>query len=1347
MQRHFAGTSKVREQNRVPLNSLMFPSVSLVSTLAVFATMLVNGWGHVSVHGAESGDSSGAKVTYQLPMDGPLPKTYQVTLAITDADNPDWVISTFVAAAVRTVTAENQGRFTEFWNGLDDNFMPVPAGEYGVKGIYMPAEKWDVTGEYRGIIPQYIGSPTSWNPDHTEDRKRLWQAGNPKGLLRDVATSLDGKAVVYHDYLENNLNAFLFDLTKPIGHAAGIKSYPSGGAAGGQAVATDGTDVWAFSDNGTPDFIHRGEGKFGYGRGRWRRNVYPVEQVVRDLAVRKFGDRPRLFVVQPGTEDNGNGRLIVLDGYSSEELFETAFKEPRAVTLSAEQAFVLHRDGDSWAISRLRLGRDGVPQVSSHSVLKLSSELEPHDLSRDTAGRFYVSLPTQNQVVRLDEDGRIALRLGSEGQQKPGSYDPNIFMSPHRLAMWTDDEGHDRLLVLEYEGANRLSEWSLDGKLLRRWIPTQSHSHLGSVAYDPDRPNQIYVTGNAGGLVRYNVDFEGGPWTVDAVWPDICQRSDRWPGGVQRIEIKKHNERKYLVCCDSTKRDFGVIVYRQDGDNWVLSAGLIPDPNISNSKRKFVEGWWWHDADGEGDLDVEEYENNPAKLPRQPGYWGEKWLDDLSLIFRMRGEPQLMRLAPRSFDEHGNPIFHGDDWEMLLTDPIYEAKQKGQTLPATRGGNEVAEGFSTWGLPDGSLDRGFYVPVRGDTKSANHGLENKLIHYEPDGNGGYRLKWRVGRAAFATAEPGETYSQMQAWAPLGGLIGVNDSSYSTVHLYTSDGLYVTSVLPDDRVHGRSKLGAYFQPGEHFLNGFPFAHGETGQVYLSIGKTTPVLYRLDGWTRNGSPVRRLKDVSPTVTLRPKQIAKTPTRAVAMRGGLGTAPYAKFRPFAGDVAMDGSIQGWTQTQPITYSGDSQGKQRTEIHGLYDRDNHYLRMHVRKSSEFVPQDLHPLNRVFTHDRESDVVSFYMQCNPDPPAKYPAVGRRGDVRFVFTMGKNEEGKVVPAALAMHPVWLGNGQGKAMSYGSLVGEAPFEHVAPADEVRLSGRIDEDNKGFVIVATIPRSALPNTVPEFRSGLRTFINFSTTLGGHNKFWWANTDGSANIITQDEPSEAGLYPGSWAPLELEGFTNGVPVRRWLTLGPWGGPELQDPSLKAQDGSFKDIQDKNKKARIRAILGQRRYPPDLEPLDFNATYEGPLTGNYRDRKRRIFGEATLRWTTQEIPSSKKPVLELGPSSQLHYAVTWIHVPEQMELDATFYLGEFIVSSIHIGDEEVVRTKRDVNPPVKKRITLQKGWNRIFYRGHSAMYDNVIGLVLDSEDKDKLWNISFSAMPPESEDTKASN
>lgn len=42
---------------------------------------------------SEAPATSGVPVAYQLPIDGPLPRTYRVTLAIVDSKNPDWIVS------------------------------------------------------------------------------------------------------------------------------------------------------------------------------------------------------------------------------------------------------------------------------------------------------------------------------------------------------------------------------------------------------------------------------------------------------------------------------------------------------------------------------------------------------------------------------------------------------------------------------------------------------------------------------------------------------------------------------------------------------------------------------------------------------------------------------------------------------------------------------------------------------------------------------------------------------------------------------------------------------------------------------------------------------------------------------------------------------------------------------------------------------------------------------------------------------------------------------------------------------------------------------------------------------
>jgi hypothetical protein len=230
---------------------------------------------------AEAAEIAPAAVSYSLPTDGPLPKTYRVTLASTAPDNPDWIVSTFVAGAVRTVTAENQGKFTESWDGLDENYMPVPPGSYGVKGIYMPAREWKITGEHHSLIPKLVtGAGDSWYPTRDQDDKYPWLWGCGEGPMMDISVAPadsghPGIAAIFHNYHECANNPLLLDLNKPIGYDQLLAGYQSGGAAGGWATATDGELVWCLCDNGGIPFLYRADMKpFGKGRSHFRRDVY-----------------------------------------------------------------------------------------------------------------------------------------------------------------------------------------------------------------------------------------------------------------------------------------------------------------------------------------------------------------------------------------------------------------------------------------------------------------------------------------------------------------------------------------------------------------------------------------------------------------------------------------------------------------------------------------------------------------------------------------------------------------------------------------------------------------------------------------------------------------------------------------------------------------------------------------------------------------------------------------------------------------------------------------------------------------------------------------------------------------
>ena len=237
-------------------------------------------------------------VSYDLPTDGPLPRTYLVTLAIVDPKNTNWILSTFVTGAARTVTPENKGHFTETWDGLDENFMPLPPGEYAVKGIYMPAKKWAIDDDWHAITPKFAEEVSAWHPDPDAKNPEKLFGGDPcLSPMRDVAVGPNGIAVFHYQYLENGLGTPMVDLKKPIGYDQFVKAFPSGGAAGGTSVATDGESAWAFSTDGGPRFVYRTDGRsFGISPDCNRANAYRPEGYVTAMAAWKDAATGKSYV-------------------------------------------------------------------------------------------------------------------------------------------------------------------------------------------------------------------------------------------------------------------------------------------------------------------------------------------------------------------------------------------------------------------------------------------------------------------------------------------------------------------------------------------------------------------------------------------------------------------------------------------------------------------------------------------------------------------------------------------------------------------------------------------------------------------------------------------------------------------------------------------------------------------------------------------------------------------------------------------------------------------------------------------------------------------------------------------
>lgn len=1264
-------------------------------------------------------EPAGAQIAYRLPADGPLPRTWRVTLAITDAKQPDWIISQFAAGVVRTVTTENGGRFVETWNGLDDNFMPVPAGTYGVKGICMPAEQW-LDGEYHSVTPRFVGGVSDWLPAPA-DAGRLGEPfhGDPvNSPIGTVAVSPEGIAVFYYQYLENGLSNPLIDLRRPQGPGQFLRSFGSGGAGGGDATCTDGETVWSYSGDGG-SHVYRADGKtFGSSPRAMRKNGYQPDGLVTAMAAWRADGTTTVYIAQRGRlVQRGEHHWVegpepldvvtVHAGEGGKILATVPLARPRDLKARNGRLYALHGAGDGFAVSSVALAA-GLPDGAWQPLLALPAAMDPGGIAVDGSGRIYVSEPAANRVHQFAVDGKRLRSYGKLAVQRPGDYDRETFMRPDKLAAWTDAQGKDRLLVVEKAGPCRVSEWGADGALLREFPSLQTPANDGWTV-DPADPSQAYITGFGGWLTRYAIDYDTGRFAANAVWPEVGT-DPRLPG-FSHVRMVRVQGRPYLAC--SPRGQYAI--YRLDGDRWRLAAGIIRKVQAKGPPQFAA----WRDADGDGA--VQETETTSLELPGHIlRYHGEQVGEDLALLAIGMGGRDVWRLPVARFDGRGIPEF--GPWQRIITDPVFAARAAG-TATALFGGNELTDNFnSDWAQCDGTPERGFWVTARGGPNfSANGGAQQKVSAYVPDGKGGMRLRWRVGRAALTgIPAPGETVGAIHIRAPINGLLPVIDQSRCGVLLYNQDGLYVDTLFPP----GGSRLGMYALPGE-FFSGMVYPDPKSGAILIGVGKDTPLVFRCEGWSLRDNPVRALPELQRTVDLALAQIASPPEIALSVRGGAGAARLARFAPAFGGVEHDGSLDGWEQCDPVVFQAD---KERTvEVRCLYDPEHLHLRVHARTGSAFAPRPLQPIERVFTHDRAGDAVSFYIQGDPLARPSGPAGGRPGDVRVVLGLFE-DRGRPRPAAVGFHPAWTGPGA-SPQSYRTPVGAAAFAHVGELAGAVLGGAADVDGKGYVVSVSIPRSAIPG-LPRLSPSLRTTVDFEATFGGHAKFWWSDTDGSASRETFDEPSEARLYPGAWAPVEFAApGSDGLVLRNWLVCGPFGGPGAEafnwDPPGKMKD-------------EVRAFYERATYPPDAGSFDVAATFGGAQIAGYWKDPREV------RWQPADVADLDARVHFGKGGAQVWYASAWIRAAAETPVRLTIHgmpqsrIRLSLDGATLFDDSAKDATARNAWLTASVPATLTPGWHRLQLRTYAWGYGSAKAGVAVSAAPELLWGLRCSGRPP---------
>jgi len=245
-----------------------------------------------------------------------------------------------------------------------------------------------------------------------------------------------------------------------------------------------------------------------------------------------------------------------------------------------------------------------------------------------------------------------------------------------------------------------------------------------------------------------------------------------------------------------------------------------------------------------------------------------------------------------------------------------------------------------------------------------------------------------------------------------------------------------------------------------------------------------------------------------------------------------------------------------------------------------------------------------------------------------------------------------------------------------------------------------------------------------------VNFDANLGGHDRFWWANSDGSASTETYDEPSEARLYPGSWAPARFASLEQGVVAKHWMILGPFGGPQAANFSNDPRD-----------KQPVIDFFEQASYPPDNNVVNPTEKFTGEQISGFWGAPREI---GWCKATVADLDTRVK----IADGGQLWYGATWVYAPTAVEVDINFgghnmtYIRWFINGeSLDITDKEYVRSEtaetHGAYRYAPRTVQLKAGWNQFNFRAYCVGYPPFrIGLIINAKES-ILWNLKLSGTP----------
>ena len=807
-------------------------------------------------------------------------------------------------------------------------------------------------------------------------------------------------------------------------------------------------------------------------------------------------------------------QLLFIDIKTAKAIGTAQVNKPRGLAFDAKGALLILSDH-----RLLKLNSISDPAKLGSPQTVVDTQLEaPVGVTTDTEGKIYISDGGKsNQIKTFTAAGKFIMAIGNAGVSKAGPYDPLHMNSPAGITI----DSKNQLWVTEHDYLpKRVSVWSLDGKLIRAFYGPPKYAGGGKL--DPVDKTKYYYAEQGDGAMEFKLDWQKGEYKL------VNILSRKMPGDLNlafrssqpETPIYYKGKRYFTDSYNSSPtggNQVSFVFTEHNGtiqpaaamgsaEYWDVLKGDEFKPfwpagvNLTAKTQPAIAFFIWTDLNGDAKVQPNEVVFKKATVN------GVTVAPDLSFCIA-QVDGNAMQFSPAGFTASGAPVYQFDQGKVLV---------KGVQLQASDGGDQVIAAPDGWTV----VTQGILPFERYSLSGAKDG---KPMWSYPDLWPGLHPSHEAPIPSF----PGEligttrllgTYIQPKE-SNAGPLWAIN-SNHGMVYIFTTDGLFVTTLFEPMRTGKRWKMPVAERGmslkgltlwDENFWPGL--TQTPDGLIYMVDGGRSSIV-RIDGLPS----IDRLPLSTISVTkddLQKSAAFQLKTESARQHAeGTGSLNIAvKNTP----VVVDGNLDDWTGADWAIIDQSGVNANSNAVSKPYHVTGAVMVAGDRLCMGYRTGDAALLKNSgeipMAPFKTGGALDLMISTDPaaDPNRTVPAAG---DQRLVVTLIKGK-----PFALLYRAVVAGTKPLDKVPFSSPWRTITFDQV---DDVTSKIEFAAGKDGSYEVS-VPLSLL-NLKPKAGAVIKGDIGILRGDGTRtlSRVYWNN---KATGIVSDVPSEAALTPNLW------------------------------------------------------------------------------------------------------------------------------------------------------------------------------------------------------------------------------